>query len=407
MPFSRKQREYFDHADKRWNFKVGATRSGKTYADYFMIMKRIRARMDKAGLVVILGVSQATIERNVLAPMREMYGERCIGRIGPGNRCNMFGEKVYCLGAEKRNQVAKLRGTSIKYAYGDEVAEWSQEVFELLKSRLDREYSCFDGSLNPKSPTHWLKGFLENADNAYVQHYTIFDNPFLPRSFVDDLCREYAGTVYYKRYILGEWALAEGLVYPMYLDAVLPTDFGDLRDEFKDYVLSIDYGTLNAFSAELWGYHEGVWYLFDEYYYSGRDSGDQKTDEDYGNDMDEFTKDIKTNGKIRTIVDPSAASFITLLQKRGRYKVLKADNAVEDGIRETATALKTGRIKVYPTCKAWQREAAGYVWEDSEGADKPVKINDHAMDAMRYFVKTMRIAKPKRANNNPYTVMYA
>ena len=217
MAFSKKQREYFDNANHRWNFKTGATRSGKTYMDYFVIPKRIRARIGLPGLAVILGVTKSTIERNILEPMRQIWGTELVGEINSQNVCYLFGEKVYCLGAEKVSQVSKLRGASIKYVYGDEVADWNEEVFDMLKSRLDKPYSCFDGALNPKSPNHWLKAFLDSDEfDTYVQKYTIFDNPFLDPSFVENLQKEYKGTVFYQRYILGEWALAEGLLYPQF-----------------------------------------------------------------------------------------------------------------------------------------------------------------------------------------------
>ena len=201
MPFSDKQAEFFIRASHRWNFKIGAVRSGKTYADYFTIPKRIRERIGKPGLVFIFGVSKSTIERNMLEPMRSIWGEALVGDIKQDNTAYLFGENVHCLGCEKVSQVSKIRGSSIKYAYGDEVAEWNPDVFELIKSRLDKPYSCFDGALNPESPTHWLKEFLDSDADIYSQHYRIFDNPFLPKEFVDNLCKEYEGTVYYDRYI--------------------------------------------------------------------------------------------------------------------------------------------------------------------------------------------------------------
>ena len=219
--------------------------------------------------------------------MRTIWGQDLVRTISTDNTCYLFGERVHCLGAEKVSQVSKLRGASIKYCYGDEVAEWSKEVFELLKSRLDKEYSCFDGALNPEGPNHWLKEFLDSDADIYNQHYTIFDNPYLPEEFVQQLCKEYAGTVYYKRYILGEWALAEGLIYPMYEDC-----FAAAVGNPEEYCLSIDYGTLNAFAAILWGKFGDIWYGIKEYYYSGRNTGIQKTDEDYAHDLDEFVGNL-------------------------------------------------------------------------------------------------------------------
>jgi PBSX family phage terminase large subunit len=214
-----KQKEYANNANSRWNFKTGAVRSGKSYCDIACVVPdRILSRKGKSGLSVILGVSKSTVERNVLQPMREIYGAKRIGIINSQNIARLFGEQVYCLGAEKVSQVAKIQGASIKYAYGDEVAKWNPEVFEMLKSRLDKAYSCFDGSCNPEHPTHWLKTFLDSDADIYQQHYTIFDNTYLPKEFVENLCKEYAGTIYYDRLIEGLWKRADGAIYRRFAD---------------------------------------------------------------------------------------------------------------------------------------------------------------------------------------------
>ena len=220
MQLSKKQNEYIVNATHRWNIKSGAVRSGKSYVDTaFVVPFRIRERAGKPGLNVILGVSKESIERNVLQPMREIYTEKLIGQINNRNIAHICGEKVYCLGAEKVSQVAKIQGSSIKYCYGDEVAKWNKEVFQMLKSRLDKSYSCFDGSCNPEHPTHWLKEFLDNDKlDIYLQRYTIFDNPFLPQKYVEELCKEYEGTIYYDRLILGLWKRAEGAIYKRFAD---------------------------------------------------------------------------------------------------------------------------------------------------------------------------------------------
>jgi PBSX family phage terminase large subunit len=242
MEFSQKQKEYILNANKRWNIKSGATRSGKTYLDYtYTIPSRIRERINLEGLVVILGVTKETIERNVLMPMRKLYGEGLVGTIDNRNRCKLFGESVYCLGAEKSNQVSKIRGASIKYCYGDELTEWSEEVFELLKSRLDKPYSVFDGACNPKYPTHFVKRFLESGADIYEQDYTIFDNPFLDPIVVENLCKEYEGTVYYDRYIKGLWRRAEGVIYQLFADN--PSRYIVDKVEPLQYVtIGVDYG---------------------------------------------------------------------------------------------------------------------------------------------------------------------
>lgn len=398
-----KQYEYIANANARWNFKIGAVRSGKSFVDVaHVIPSRLLERRNEKGLAVIIGVTRDTIERNVLQPMREMYTDEIVGTINSRNIARICGQDVYCLGAEKVSQVSKILGSSIKYCYGDEIAKWNRDVFAVLQSRLDKPYSCFDGACNPENPTHWLKAFIDRDDiNSYVQHYTIFDNPFLPAPFVEALQREYKGTVYERRYILGEWALAEGLIYPMYADAIADVPEWE-EEEPRKYSLSIDYGTLNAFAAMLWENHKGIWYASRGYYYSGRNTGKQKTDEEYARDLDAWLVDIKEMyekrggvEKLETIIDPSAASFITLMQKRGFYKVRHADNAVLDGIRETATAMRNGAIKISPNLKEWQDEAGGYAWDNTTEEEKPIKVNDHYMDATRYFVKTKRVSVPK------------
>nr|DAO79454.1 MAG TPA: large terminase [Caudoviricetes sp.] len=234
MQLSKKQNEYIVNATHRWNIKSGAVRSGKSYVDTaFMIPFRIRAVAGKPGLNVILGVSKESIERNVLQPMRELYTSELIGTINNRNVAIICGEEVYCLGAEKVSQVAKIQGASIKYCYGDEIAKWNKEVFQMLKSRLDKPYSCFDGSCNPEHPTHWLKEFIDDERlDIYLQTYTIFDNPFLDPTFVKELCKEYEGTIYYDRLILGLWKRAEGAIYKRFADA--PEAFKcDIVDEMQ------------------------------------------------------------------------------------------------------------------------------------------------------------------------------
>lgn len=236
MILSEKQKEFMRNCHHRFNIKVGARRCGKTYLDdLWTIPKRIMERKGLDGLICIFGVSKGTIERNVLQPLRQIYGRDLVGTIGSNNTVRLFGEEVWCLGCEKVNQVSKIQGTSIKYAYGDEIAKWNQEVFIMIQASLDKEYSCFDGALNPENSSHWLKkDFLDKIEekglDVYVQHYTIFDNPFLSKEFVDNLCKEYEGTVFYDRLILGMWKNAEGIIYRQFADN--PSLF--IKDEAVD-----------------------------------------------------------------------------------------------------------------------------------------------------------------------------
>lgn len=413
MPLTKMQKEYLQHCSHRWNVKSGATGSGKSYLDIaFTIPKRIMACRGE-GLIVLLGNTRGTLERNILEPMRELWGGANVGTIRNDNTVRLFGRKAYAMGADNKKHVDRIRGTTIEYAYGDEVTTWSKEVFEMLKSRLRCEHSHFDGTCNPDSPNHWFKAFLDSDADIYQQAYVI-DDGALPSYVVDELKKEYSGTVYYDRYILGKWALAEGLIYPMYQNALtdsLPVDDDGETIPASSYVVSIDYGTMNAFAAILWSKRAGIWYAEREYYYSGRDTGIQKTDQEYSEALDAWIDDIYQElrlhpiqgalsgtsiERIPTIIDPSAASFIALLKKNKWSRVRSADNAVADGIRETAVALQTGRIKILRSLEAWKKEAGGYVWDEKSVEERPVKVDDHLMDSMRYFVKTMRVAAKNR-----------
>ena len=383
MLLSQKQLEFARYANHRWNFKGGATRSGKTYLDFkWIIPLRIRERAGKDGLAVILGVTKSTIERNVLEPMRNLYGDKLVGTISSDNTAWIFGEKCYCLGAEKVSQVSKIRGASIKYCYGDEVADWSEEVFALLKSRLDKEYSCFDGTYNPQYPNHWLKKFLDSNADIFSQVYTIDDNPFLPPSFVENLKKEYAGTVFYDRYILGKWTLAEGLVYPMFGDSCIVRDIPDTGD----YYISIDYGTHNPFSAGLWCVTKTEAVRIGEYYYCGREERKEKTPEEYYSEVKRLAggRDIKC-----LIVDPSADAFIATVKKHHEFKVRGAVNDVLPGIQTTAGMIASGKLKIHESCEDAIREFALYRWDEKAESDRVVKENDHAMDEIRYMVMTV------------------
>lgn len=385
MLLSPKQREYvLKSAGHRWGFKGGATRSGKTYLDFrWIIPIRIRERIGKDGLAVILGVTKSTIERNVLEPMRNLYGDMLVGTISSDNTAWIFGEKCYCLGAEKVSQVSKIRGASIKYCYGDEVADWSEEVFALLKSRLDKGYSCFDGTYNPQYPNHWLKRFLDSDADIFSQTYTIDDNPFLPESFKENLKKEYEGTVYYDRYILGLWRIAEGLVYPMFDRARNVTSE---RGGPGRYWISSDYGTQNPTVFALWREYGGKAVMEKEYYHSGRESGRQKTDEEYYQDLEAFADGYRIE---RVVLDPSAASFAECIRRHGKFSVWKANNAVLDGIRFTGACIKSGIIKFHESCKNAFREFGLYSWDKDAGEDRVIKENDHCMDAIRYFCMTV------------------
>ena len=387
MQLSNKQKEFWNNASHRWNIKCGAVRSGKTYLDYFMIPRRIRERVGKEGLMLLLGNTQGTLERNILNPMRSIFTPSLVSHISSNNTIKLCGEEVYVLGADKVNQVSKIQGAGFKYVYGDEITTWNANVFNMLKSRIDKQYSCFDGTCNPDNPQHWFKQFLDSDADIYNQHYNIEDNPFNDPVYVENLKKEYAGTIFYDRYILGLWIPASGLIYPNFKEDKHIIDF--TLPEGKDrglYYISIDYGTANPFAAGLWRIGEGKDVMIKEYFFDSRKENRQKTDDEYYDEIDALA------GKRQiqfVVVDPSAASFIELIRRKGKYSVRQADNTVIDGIRETATALNSGRLLFHGSCKNTIREFNAYTWDKNSLIDKPLKENDHCMDMIRYLVKTV------------------
>lgn len=383
---------------KRLNILYGSVRSGKTWIT-LVIWALWVASMPKDRAFLMCAKTITTLKRNCLDLLTDLVGEKNFSYSTSSKTGVLFGHKIYLEGANDSRSEYKIRGMTLQGAYVDEITLIEHDFFNMLLSRLSEKNAKLFGSTNPDSPNHWLKvEYIDRANelNMYLDKFVIDENTFLDPDYVKQIKAEYTG-VFYQRFIEGDFTLAEGLIYPNYEMAICKP----FTAKFTDYALSIDYGTQNAFAGHLWALYSGVWYAVREYYYSGRTEGIQKTDEEYAIDLDKMLEDViyekQSKGeKLRTIIDPSAASFITLLRKRGKYKVLKADNDVMNGIRETSTAIQAERIKIFSTCKCMIKEFQGYVWDKNATEDKPLKVNDHAMDDMRYFVKTMHIAKPKR-----------
>ncbi|MCL2085171.1 MAG: terminase family protein, partial [Oscillospiraceae bacterium] len=363
-----------------------------------LILDRL-TRHPQTGDRMLLGRTLQTLERNVLEPMRRRYGTRVVSQSDSKGVVRIGGRPFYTAGAGRRDDAEKLQGLGLVYAYGDEITTWHPDVFQMLKSRLSCAGARFDGTCNPEHPAHWLKaGLLDRPDLDVKQwHFTIDDNPFLPPDYVANLKREYAG-VFYERYILGRWVLAEGRVYPMVSERpeefILrgPADaFGTPRGPACRWYISVDYGTVNPCSM-------GLWCVFKaggagpqavrvrELYHDSRRAGGQKTDEEYYGDLKALAGGLPIR---RVVVDPSASSFIQVIRRHREFPVWKADNSVADGIRVTAGLLGAGRLRFHESCRDTLREFSLYRWDDGKSADAPLKENDHAMDDIRYFCNTI------------------
>ena len=413
-PFSRKQRQtlnwWTDESPVRdydGLIADGAIRSGKSLCMSLSFVLWAMHEFDGENFAMC-GKTVGSFRRNVLVWLKRMLsgrGYQYVDRRADNLLIVRRGEienSFYIFGGRDERSQDFIQGITLAGVFLDEVALMPESFVNQATGRCSVDGSKLWFNCNPSYPAHWFKTeWIDKceAKNLLYLHFTMDDNFSLSDKVRERYRSMYTG-VFYKRYIEGLWTLAEGIIYPMYEDAIAEVPPYEAED-VRSYCLSIDYGTMNAFAAILWEKHGDTWYAAKEYYHSGRDTGIQKTDEEYAQDLDAFTEGL---GRLETIIDPSAASFIALLQKRKNYRVHHANNAVSDGIRETATALQNGKIKISPTCKNWIKEASGYVWDDSLVDDKPVKVNDHLMDATRYFVRTKHIAKVRNNNSDLYMV---
>lgn len=395
-PFSRKQMQvltwwkYKNTKDKEAIICDGSVRAGKTVimSLSYILWSMFEFNNEQLG---IAGKTIGSLRRNVIRPLKAMLASR--GYLVHDSRSeNMLvirkGKKTnyyFLFGGKDESSQDLVQGITLAGFFFDEVALMPQSFVNQATARCSVENSKLWFNCNPAGPYHWFKEeWIDklNEKKAIRIHFTMKDNPSLSNEIRERYERMYSG-VFYQRYILGLWVLSEGIIYDNF-DA--QTMVGDPPDSarFTKYYVSCDYGTLNPTVFYLWGFFDGVWYCLKEYYYSGRTTQHQRTDEQYANDLAEFL------GKIKAIiiVDPSAASFIKVLRNRG-YRVLKADNDVLDGIRATQTAMNTGKIKFSPNCKNLFKEFSSYIWDEKaadRGEDKPVKQHDHGCDAVRYFV---------------------
>lgn len=408
MQASSKQLTYWREANHRWNVKSGATRSGKTYMDYFLIPRRLLAVKGKEGLSVILGNTRETIRRNIIIPMQTLYGIKRVGNIRADNSCMMFGEQVFCLGADNANHVDRLRGSSIKYCYGDEVTTWNAEVFDMLKSRLDKPYSIFDGTCNPDNPRHWFKAFLDSDADIYQQAYSLDDNPFLDAAFVENLKKEYAGTVYYNRYILGQWAAAEGVIYKAFADNpqryIIADDLTDQDNarhiEIRNAVIGVDFGggtSAHAFCCVGFtaGYRQMI--ILDEY----REQ-DALTPDKLASDFCDFVTNCKRRWNVTDCYcDSAEQTLINGLRTAAAKECIGINigNAlkkpINDRIRCLCLLMGADRFKVAAHCKHTIDAIRSAVW-DSRKMTEDVRLDDGKMnidslDSMEYaYEREMR-----------------
>ncbi|MBD5118072.1 MAG: PBSX family phage terminase large subunit [Clostridiales bacterium] len=392
LQFSPKQKKVLEWwREERYDAVIcdGAVRSGKTFAlgVSFFLWAMCRFQRQRFGLCA---TSINGARRNLLTqvrPVLEGLGFRWEEKVSRneitlrgGGRENVF----YLYGGGDEGSAASIQGVTLAGVLLDEAALMPRSFVEQACARCSVKGGKIWFSCNPAGPEHWLyKEWICKAEekNALYLRFFMGDNPALSRETRERYERMFRGT-FYRRYVLGEWVAAEGLVYDFFDgDAMQKAPEGP----FTRWRISCDYGTRNPASFGLWGEKDGIWYRVTEYYYDARAEGRQKTDGEYVGDLARLAggRCIET-----VIVDPSAASFIEALRREG-WTVQKADNRVLEGIRRTAEALRSGRIVICKGCEAAAREFSMYCWEDDGAKDRVRKENDHAMDDIRYFVMAL------------------
>lgn len=371
----------------------GAIRSGKTVsmALSYVMWAMETFREENFGMC---GKTIGSFRRNVLNPLKRMLrtrGYRYVDHradnyveIRRGTTANYF----FIFGGKDERSQDLVQGITLAGVLFDEVALMPESFVNQATARCSVEGSKFWFNCNPDSPEHWFKKEWidklgeESGKHLIYLHFTMDDNLSLSEETKARYRGMYSG-VFYQRFILGEWRVAEGLVYTEFTEANIKAEHAANPQR---WFISIDYGTYNAFSAGLWSWDGKKAQREREFYYSGREEREQLTDDEYYTKVEQLAAGREISC---IVIDPSAASFITLIRKKGRFKVKKANNDVLDGIRFTAACLKAGLINIHADCTDCRREFGLYRWNEKATTDAVIKENDHAMDDVRYFAYTI------------------
>lgn len=393
MPISDKQMQIlaFPFTDYDALIADGAIRSGKTAFMTIAFIDDAMRRYNKQRFGICGKTVDSTV-KNIIAPYlglvyaKEKYNIQWRRTdktliVSNGEKENVF--EIF--GGKDESSFALIQGRTLAGVLFDEVALQPRSFVEQACARCSVDGSKMWFNCNPDSPKHW---FYEEwichtkKHNALRLHFELDDNPALSERIKNRYKSNYTG-VFYDRYIRGLWVVAEGLVYRNFNSHSCVVDS---IPDYGEYYISVDYGTLNPFSAGLWCLCNGTATRIKEFYYDGREKGIQKTDEEYYEDLKALAGDKDINC---IVVDPSAASFIECIRRHGEYIVQKAKNDVIDGIRTVSNMLTSGVIKIHNSCKDAIREFSLYRWDEKKSEDAVIKENDHAMDDIRYFCYTI------------------
>ncbi len=372
----------------------GAVRSGKTVcmADGFFLWSMSQFNGQTFG---ICGKTIESLRRNIVMKLPDWLdgsGLQLVEKRSENKIIVSYGDRVntyFLFGGRDESSYTLIQGITLAGVLLDEVALMPRSFVEQAVARCSVSGSKLWFNCNPEGPQHWFykEWILKCKEkNALHIHFTMADNLALDPQIRRRYETLYSG-VFYRRYILGEWCVAEGLVYQFDKELhVAKIQDMEMLEKHGRWYISVDYGTLNPFSAGLWCMYEGRAIRVREYYYSGRNSAKTLTDEEYYAELERLAGDLDIHA---VIVDPSAASFIATIRQHGRFSVRKAKNNVLPGIRITASLLKAGLLQISENCVDAIREFGLYRWDDKGETDRVIKENDHAMDDIRYFCATV------------------
>jgi PBSX family phage terminase large subunit len=418
-PLVGKQVDSFRLADARLNIFDGSVRSSKTITSLLKWIEFVRTA--PAGPLLMVGKTERTLRRNIIDVLVEMLGQTRARYVAGTGELFLLGRKIYVVGANDETAQEKIRGLSLVGAYCDELSTLPESFFVMLLTRLSIPGARLYATTNPDGPQHWLLiNYLERARlhldiNGQLHHhdagdtlnlhrfsFKLADNPNLSAEYVANVSSEFTG-LWYRRLILGEWCLAEGVVYESWDPArhvvqVLPPIAQWL-------CISLDYGTTNPFHALAIGLGaDGRLYVGHEWRWDSKKQRGSLTDAEYSERVRAWVAGLGITPSY-WIVDPSAKSYRVQMHRDGQTSTL-ADNEVVDGIRDVASLFATGRLLVSAECRELIREIPGYSWDpdaSEKGEDKPLKVADHGVDALRYGIRTTRniwhgqLAPPSRA----------
>lgn len=369
----------------------GAVRSGKTTCMSISFVAWAFYFFDNTSFA-LCGKTVTSLKRNIVFPLTTVLrqtGFVCNEKLSQNLiEVSYRGKKnrFYLFGGRDEGSAALIQGMTLGGVLLDEVALMPRSFCEQALARCSLPGSKFWFNCNPENPMHWFyENWIKKAaeKNCLYLHFLMKDNPSLGKDIIKRYENLYSGA-FYERFVLGKWTATDGLVYPE-LSQGKYIEKPPVKD-FEAYYISCDYGTVNPTSLGLWGLCRGVWYRFDEFYYSSRLEGRQLTDEEYYEHLLSFAGSRKIEA---VVIDPSAASFIQCIRRHGKFNVIPAKNDVTGGIRKVQSAFRQGKIVISPVCKAAVREFSLYRWDEGSGKDVPKKENDHAMDEIRYFVMTV------------------